>query len=232
MNNHYHILIETPDGHLTKGMRQLNGVYTQLSNRRHQRVGHLFQGRYKAILIDRDAYFVELARYVILNPVRAKMVKHPGHWPWSSYNRTVGKTKGPQWLSSDTLLAQFGNRRVLARKYYQQFVAEGIGKESIWKHLNRQIYLGNDRFIERMQAKLGIKSLDANIPRAQRRPPAPPLDVIRRSHRDRDLAIVAAYETGEYSYQQIAEHFRIHFTTVGEIVRRSRKPKTDTGQRR
>lgn len=232
MNNHYHLLIETPDGNLTKGMRQLNGVYTQLSNRRHKRVGHLFQGRYKAILVDRDAYFVELARYVILNPVRAKMVKHPGRWPWSSYNSTVGKTKSPKWLSTEPLLAQFGNRRVLARKYYKLFVVEGIGKESVWKHLNRQIYLGNDQFIERMQAKLGIKSLDASIPRAQQHRPAPPLDVIRRAHRDRDLAIVAAYETGEYSYQQIAKHFGMHFTTVGEIVRRSRKTKADTGQRR
>ncbi|HWQ95123.1 MAG TPA: transposase, partial [Gammaproteobacteria bacterium] len=70
MDNHYHLLIQTPDGNLSKGMRQLNGVYTQASNRRHRRVGHLFQGRFKAILVDRDAYLLELSRYVVLNPVR------------------------------------------------------------------------------------------------------------------------------------------------------------------
>ena len=98
MDNHYHLLIETPDGNLSKGMRQLNGVYTQYSNRRHRRVGHLFQGRYKAILIDGDSYLLELARYVVLNPVRAGMVKGPGEWPWSSYLAMVGKQSSPPWL--------------------------------------------------------------------------------------------------------------------------------------
>jgi putative transposase len=78
MTNHYHLVIETPDGNLSKGMRQLNGVYTQASNRRHGRVGRLFQGRYKAILVDGDAYLLELTRYVVLNPVRAGMFRHPG----------------------------------------------------------------------------------------------------------------------------------------------------------
>jgi REP element-mobilizing transposase RayT len=229
MNNHYHLLIETPDGNLSKGMRQLNGVYTQSSNRRHKRAGHLFQGRYKAILVDRDAYFLELARYVVLNPVRAGMVKNPGNWQWSNYKAMVGVTKSPPWLTTNALLALFGRKRALARKHYQQFVVEGIGKESIWKHLNRQIYLGNDRFIERMQAKLRKESRDVNIPRAQQRPPAPPLDAIHAAHRNRDQAIVAAYETGEYSYQKIAEYFGMHFTTVGEIVRTSRKTKTNAG---
>jgi REP element-mobilizing transposase RayT len=85
MGNHYHLMIETPEGNLTKGMRQLNGVFTQWSNRRHKRSGHLFQGRYKAILVDRDSYFLELARYIVLNPVRAAMVTHPSRWQWSSY---------------------------------------------------------------------------------------------------------------------------------------------------
>ena len=95
MGNHYHLLVETPDGNLAKGMRQLNGVYTQLSNRRHQRVGHLFQGRYKAILVDRDEYLLELGRYVVLNPVRARLVKRVEDWPWSSYRSMVGQARNP-----------------------------------------------------------------------------------------------------------------------------------------
>lgn len=90
MDNHYHLLIQTPDGNLSKGMRQLNGVYTQAGNRRHRRVGHLFQGRFKAILVDSDAYLLELSRYVVLNPVRAGMVKNIADWPWNSYRASVG----------------------------------------------------------------------------------------------------------------------------------------------
>ena len=81
MNNHYHLLVETPDANLSKGMRQLNGVYTQWFNRKQRRVGHLFQGRYKAILVEKDAYLLELSRYIILNPIRAHMVDNLSEWP-------------------------------------------------------------------------------------------------------------------------------------------------------
>ena len=86
MSNHYHLLLETADGNLSAGMRHLNGLYTQRFNRRHGMVGHLFQGRYKAILIQKEAHLLELARYLVLNPVRAKMVATPDEWPWSSYS--------------------------------------------------------------------------------------------------------------------------------------------------
>ena len=148
MGNHYHLMIETPDANLTKGTRHLNGVFTQWSNRRHKRSGHLFQGRYKAILVDRDSYFLELARYIVLNPVRAAMVKHPRLWVWSSYGTTRGTSPAPVWLTTDGLLAEFGKRRVGARRKYQQFVEEGMSAESIWKDLKGQIYLGDDDFVE------------------------------------------------------------------------------------
>ena len=104
MSNHYHLLIETPDANLSKGMRQLNGVYTQASNRRHGREGHLFQGRFKAILVDADSYLLEVARYVVLNPVRARMVRDPAKWPWSSYRAMIGAVEAPDWLATDGLL--------------------------------------------------------------------------------------------------------------------------------
>ena len=75
MSNHYHLLVETPDGNLSRGMRHLNGVYTQRFNRRHKKVGHVFQGRYKAILVQKENYLLELSRYIVLNPVRAGMVR-------------------------------------------------------------------------------------------------------------------------------------------------------------
>ena len=224
-------MIETPQANLTKGMRQLNGVFTQWSNRRHKRSGHLFQGRYKAILVDRDSYFLELARYIVLNPVRAAMVKHPRLWAWSSYGATIGTSPTPVWLTSDNLLAEFGSRRAGARRKYQQFIEDGMGEESIWKDLKGQIYLGDDDFVEQMRGKLGERDEDVNIPRVQQRGAAPELSTIHRQHKNRDDAIRAAHETRAYSYQQIAKEFGVHFTTVGRIVRQPMK-REDAAHRR
>lgn len=90
MDNHYHLLVETEEGNLSRGMRQLNGIYTQTFNRRHGRVGHVLQGRYKAILVEKGRHLLELCRYVVLNPARAGAVKTPGAWKWSSYRATAG----------------------------------------------------------------------------------------------------------------------------------------------
>ncbi|MCX7184075.1 MAG: transposase [Nitrosospira sp.] len=222
MNNHYHLLIQTPDGNLSKGMCQLNGIYTQASNRRHQRVGHLFQGRFKAILVDSDAYLLELTRYVVLNPVRAGMVKKPVDWKWSSYRASVGLEPAAPWLAIDGLLAQFAKRRSLAQQRYAQFVAEGIKAASPWSNLKGQVFLGDEQFVHRMQAHLLSGKDDVQIPLAQRRPPPPPLAKIEHHAADRNAAIVAAYATGGYSYQQLADYFGVHFTTVGKIVRSSK----------
>ena len=220
MDNHYHLLIQTPDGNLSKGMRQLNGVFTQLSNRRHGRVGHLFQGRFKAILVDSDAYLLELARYVVLNPVRARMVKNAANWRWSSYRASMGLVPADPFLAVDGLLAQFAARRSLAQTRYARFVAEGIKAPSPWQQLKGQVFLGDEHFVEQMQS-LAAKHHrdDVQIPVVHRRPPAASLRQIENSATDRNTAIVQAHGTGMYSYQQIAHHFGIHFTTVGRIVR-------------
>ena len=231
MGNHYHLLVETPDANLAKGMRQLNGSYTQWSNRRHRRAGHLFQGRYKAILVDKDAYLLELCRYIVLNPVRARMVKSANRWPWSSYRAMLGTQDAPSWLSTGALLAQFARSRALARQRYAQFVAEGVNEKSPWDNLKGQIYLGDDRFVERMQRKLDRQADDINIPRAQRRGPAPSLAHIQRTYKDRDRAILKAHDTGRYSYTEIGVHFKVHFTTVGRIVRSGRQARRQTDKK-
>jgi putative transposase len=232
MGNHYHLLVETPEGNLAKGMRQLNGLYTQRSNRRHRRVGHLFQGRYQAILVDKDSYLLELCRYVVLNPVRAGMVKTPGQWPWSSHRAMLGVQGSPQWLSVEALLAHFGRGLSSAREHYKRFVAQGMQAKSPWNAVKGQIYLGDDGFVERMQQNLGRQAEDINIPRAQRRRPAPALAQIERTYPERDRAILAAHDTGRYSYVQIGKHFGVHFTTVGRIVRAGRQDRRMTATSR
>jgi hypothetical protein len=146
-------------------------------------VGHLFQGRYKAILVDKDSYLLELSRYVVLNPVRVGMVEHPGDWPWSSFRAMVGDAPVPGWLATDWLLDQFVKRRTEARRRYRKFVAEGGA--SVWSGLRQQIYLGDDSFVAKMQKKVPVQTDQLNIPRAQRRGPAPPLEAIAAEHPER-----------------------------------------------
>lgn len=219
MTNHYHLLIETPEGNLSKGMRQLNGMYTQATNRRHQRTGHLFQGRFKSILVDKNSYLLELTRYVVLNPVRAGIIKYPEQYAWSSYQAMMGKVPVPGWLATEGILALFGKRRAEARRRYAGFVAEGIDKASIWTELRQQIYLGNEKFVLRMQNKADIQGDALAIPRIQRSAPAPSLAAFEKQSRNRNDAIIAAYKTGGYSYREIAQYFGLHLATVGRLVR-------------
>lgn len=221
MSNHYHLLLETPDGNLSAGMRQLNGVYTQRSNRKHGRVGHVFQGRFKAILVDREPYLLEVARYVVLNPVRAHMVRQAQDWPWSSYGAMTGQVEAPRWLATDALLAAFGPQRAEAMQTYAAFVAEGVRAAPLWNGLQGQVYLGDAGFVQRMLAKGGQAPALA-APQAQRRAPPEPLADIAARHPDRDAAIAAAHATGHYSYTAIADHFGVHFSTVGRAVRKAK----------
>ncbi len=122
MTNHYHLLVETPDGNLSKGMRQLNGVYTQRFNRKHQRVGHLYQGRYKAVLVDKESYLLEVGRYILLNPIRAHMVDSPEEYQWSSWHAIMREEKAPEWLAVNQTLLLFDRQRTKASQKYHDFV--------------------------------------------------------------------------------------------------------------
>ncbi len=225
MDNHYHLIIETLDANLSKGMRQLNGVFTQASNRRHQRSGHLFQGRYKAILVEKESYLLELSRYVVLNPVKAKgMVKRIEDWQWSSYPATVGLAHPPGWLTIDWVLSQFGQDRKSAITAYQHFVHEGLNREiNLWSHLKGQIYLGNDKFVASTQKMISKdQKQDWNISNRQTRPPPPPIASIAQQEPDRNAVIRKAYATGAYSQREIGEFYNLHPSTVGVIVRQTR----------
>lgn len=177
MGNHYHLLVETPEANLGRGMRRLNGVYTQAFNRRHGLVGHVLQGRYKAILVDRDAYLRELCRYVVLNPVRAGLTDDAAHWPWSSYSATAGDTPCPAWLAGESVLALFGSDWDDARRRYRRFVAEGVGSSAPWESLAGQIFLGGEDFLMRMQEKASAQPA-ANVPAMQRLPVRLSVEVI------------------------------------------------------
>ena len=219
MSNHYHLLIETPDANLSKGMRYLNGVYTQRFNRSKGRVGHVYQGRYKAILVEKQSYLVELARYIVLNPVRAEMVRFAIDWSWSSYRATVGQVEAPAWLNVDWLLASFSLKKKDAIKLYKQFIVDGNTQSSPWKSLRNQVYLGNDKFVEDMMLLVdGNKEL-SEIPSSQRRVKPDLIKNYEMKYSDRNLAIVKAYESGGYTLKEIGKYFGLHYSTVSGIVK-------------
>jgi REP element-mobilizing transposase RayT len=158
-DNHYHLLLETPQGNLSVGMRQLNGVYTQRCNRRHARVGHIFQGRFKAVLVERESYLLELCRYVVLNPVRAAVVTQPERYRWSSYRATAGLEPAPEWLTREWVLGQFSSQPRRAESQYRHFVHDGIGMASPWSQVQGQVVLGRAAFVATLKPLLADQAL-------------------------------------------------------------------------
>jgi putative transposase len=219
MTNHYHLLVETPDGNLSKGMRELNGVYTQRFNRVHQRVGHVFQGRYKAILIQKEAYLLEVARYVVLNPVRARMVRSPEDYPWSSYRAMVGEDAAPEWLETRAILSAFGRTEADAVAGYRSFVAAGKVQPSPCASVKQQVFLGSDAFVETMQRKIPHDRDLREVPQAKRRTVPLALPDYERAHADRNQAIKAAYASGGYTMQEIGDYFGLHCSRISKIIR-------------
>ena len=199
-------------------MRQLNGVYTQRFNRSHQRAGHVFQGRFKAILVEKDSYLLELARYVVLNPLRARMVRRLENWPWSSYLASCRQAAKPDWLQVDFVLSQFASQRARAIAKYIAFVHEGARLPSVWGQLQGQVYLGSEAFVKTMQALVDKKPTLTEVPRAQRRALKRALSDYADVHA-RDEAIALAYLSGQHTMAAIAEHFGIHYTTVSRLVK-------------
>ncbi len=224
MGNHYHLLIETPDANLSIGMRQLNGVYTQAYNRRHKKTGHVFQGRFKAILIQKENHLLELCRYIVLNPVRAKIVERPQDWKWSSFAATCGLKKTTENLNVDWILGQFGNERKTAQKSYKKFVMEGIEKGSPWKEVQGQILLGEGGFIKKYKELLVDKEKIKEIPRQQRYVGRPSLGEVFKEAAGtdkeiRNTNIRRAHLNFGYTLKEIADNLGIHYTTVSKALK-------------
>ncbi len=167
MSNHYHLLLETPDGNLSQIMRHINGAYTTYFNTRHQRVGHLFQGRYKAILVEADEYLTSLSWYIHLNPVRAGMVSAPEDCIWSSYHCYIHWKKSPEWLVSGFVLGLFDHNKKNARKTYRAFVNAIANQkyESPLKEVFASTILGTLDFVKDVKGKyLASAENDRNLP--------------------------------------------------------------------
>ncbi len=201
-------------------MQLLNGIYTQRFNRTHNRVGHVFQGRFKAILVDKDSYLLELSRYIVLNPVRAKMVTSPEQWKWSSYLATVLKELQPNWLHVDKILYFFSEDISEAIQKYREFVTDGIISKSPWTDLKKQIYLGKDPFINEMLKKIDPQMNLIDIPKTQYEIENYSLKEIEEQASTRNEGIQAAYKCGQFSLKEIGDYFELHYSSVSKIVKK------------
>ena len=216
MDNHYHLLLETPRPTVSRGMRQLNGTYPQAVNRRHQRVGHLFQGRFTAILVETEAHLLELCRDVVLNLVRAQAVSYPRHWAWSRYRATAGEGLGLVWLTTDWILAHCGRTVREVQEHYRQCVAAGRAGPQPWSQLKRQIYLGSEAFIARHQPNRVLR----DIPRRQTQAARPTLKALFQRRGNEAHRIAVAYRQYGYRLREIAERLGVHEVTVSRRLKR------------
>lgn len=219
MDNHYHLLIETAQPTLSSGMRFLNGVYTQRFNRRHHRSGHLFQGRFKSIIVQNDKYLLELARYIVLNPVRARMVHDASQWPWSSYRATLGLSEPIDALTTNSVLQAFSKKRLRAQQKYREFVFEGENQPSPWESLVNQIYLGDEQFVKQTQVRIEQADELNEVPKPQKLAPPQPLSSYQHQHSVRNIAMAAAYRSGHFTMEEIGRHFNVSRVTVSRAVK-------------
>ncbi len=232
MGNHYHFVLHTRQANLSLLMRHINGVYTQTYNRRHHKVGHLFQGRFTAILVDRDAYLLEVCRYVDLNPVRARMVRKPGSWAWSSYRAHLRQTPVPEWLDTPGLHgyllgrpARTGADHRRAADRYARLVATAPDARLWDSALRQQIYLGDEDFIERMQALAAPKNrTDHDIPKIQRSK-ARTLAQWLASCENREEALYQAHTASAISMTAIARELGLSVSRVSRLIARAEEAK-------
>ena len=221
MNNHYHLLVETPGANLSIGMRQLNGVYTQSFNRAHKSTGHVFQGRFKAHVVEKQNYLLILSAYIALNPVRGKLVKKSEDWAWSSYRMTLGIDSVPNWLDARYIRDQFGSSEKTARKNYERFVADQSNKSTPWNDVTGQVLLGEHDFIVEMCEKIADKQGEAEIPHEQRFFNRPELkDIFSKitTTQERNKKIIELYFKYGYRQSEIARYAGLHYGTVSRFI--------------
>jgi REP element-mobilizing transposase RayT len=221
MNNHYHLVIETPINNLSRGMRQLNGVYTQRFNSCHGSGGRVFQGRFKAVLVEREKFLLDLCRYVVLNPLRLKAVKNISRYRWSSYRATAGEVQSPAWLTTDWVLGHFGRSSNVAQRKYAEFIEAGVNLPSPLSKVKSQVLLGGTAFVKKMQQRLLSK---VDIKRDKKQPGRPKLNAlfplnVRKEKSLRNEAIKQAYQIYGYTMAAIADAARIHFSTVSKVIK-------------
>jgi REP element-mobilizing transposase RayT len=242
MDNHYHLVLETPRGNLLKVMHGINSSYTGYFNRKYGRSGHLFQGRYRGILVEKDTYLLSLSRYVHLNPVRGRVVERPERYRWSSYPEYIGKGKESEWVEYAWVLSQFGKDKKRAKRRYRKYTEEGlkVKEKTPLRDLHGQVILGGEGFVGRIKGMLKGKRLSEGIVERKRLMEHPSLlevvgvvseafginqeEIWDRGGRGNIARKVAIYFCQRYtglSNEALGEMFGgIHYSTVSKVTAR------------
>jgi hypothetical protein len=225
MTNHYHLEVETREPHLSRGLQWLNHVYAAHTNWRHERAGHLFQGRFKSALVEAETHLHLLTRYIHMNPVRAGLTADPTDYAWSSYRAYLGLDRPPQWLQIGETLARFGKNRAEQVREYRRFV-EGERAEDPLRSLSFGAVVGGARFVNWVREKLLTRKADRNVSRLLKALPRPsPADISvavsrvygtvatemrrpgRKGHEARDVAIYLSRELSGTGNSEIGEYY-------------------------
>ena len=233
MGNHYHLLLETPRGNLSKILQYTNGAYTTYFNIKRSRSGHLFQGRFKGIVVDKDEYCKELSRYIHLNPVRAGMVKAPLEYPWSSYRYFTGKDKKPEWLTTELVLGDFGGEGRRGYRRYREYVERGVTKEleSPFKRVIASTFLGSEEFINNIRIEyLEKKKIDGrDLPALKKILKGPSLEAIEGAVTEivgrgyplsKKICIYLSYQYSGLNLREIGEYFGMQRSAISQLSRR------------
>ena len=203
-------------------MQHLNGVYTQWFNRRHSRAGHLVQGRFKSIVVEKESYLLELARYIVLNPVRAKLARSARDWRWSSYRATAGQVDPPGFLTVDWLLSRFAGNRGTAIRAYRDFVKQGKGVE-VWENVTAGVLMGGDPFVQSLKPLLRDVEENREIRGEQRLAARPTLEELFVGVVDkatRNERIHTAVRKHQYKLQEVGDHLGLCYSTISVIAKR------------
>ncbi len=232
LNDHYHFILETPQGDLSRGMRQINGLYTQVFNRKYRRRGPLFGERFRSIIFEKAKYLLPLNRHMILNPVRAGLAPSAEAWHWSSYLPTIERSERPPFLFTQAILSGFSRSdKALAIEKYKAFIASGDKERFFWRDLRFQVFLGSDYFIQRIRGLLSVHKVGKcgktpSVPNGSQGLLQEIFEGGWATRRERDARIYRAYVEEGLTLQEIADYLGIHAATVSRAVRRVEKRKT------
>jgi putative transposase len=221
MNETYDLLVETPEANISRAMRQLNGVYGLYFRRRHGRKGHVFRGRFRARLLEKEPYLPEVSRQVALRPVRSGLVAHPSDWPWSSYRAAVGEAPAPGFLACGWFGDPEGDSVAEARRAYRAFVASGLAGEDPLLPLEKRPILGSAAFDESLRPCLRDRTRSHPAVPGGKPSEKPPLhDLLSEScgREIRNARIREAYLRHGYTMKEIGEELQLHYSTVSRIV--------------
>jgi putative transposase len=221
MDTHYHVVITTRQANLSRAIKRVNGLYAQWWNHRHKHVGHLFQGRFGAQMVQDDPYLLTVCRYVVLNPVRAGLVRHPSEWPWSSYRATAGLWPPPAFLKPEELWRRFGEADARSgQRRYREFIDE---RESNVTGLPKDRILGERTFVERIAGSRSTAGPEVPLRERKPRPALNSLFEGAMTRAERGRRALVACRAG-FSMAEVARYLAVHYTTVGRMM------KTDDGQ--